>query len=232
MEPVMRSLRAKLFPALLCAITASLLAQNSGAQLRDRSTIARVTINDEKNWQDEFYRYVRWEDEDYGPTAFEGVARRRGIGTIEIFDPNDEAKRCIGALAHAMPATAFAVDASGKQIAIEPVDEDVNAACRHPDTRVTPRPDLAARQFYVSGSREGLAIEGSPATSPNAFISELKSRRAKAIVLRDASIGDMLCFGAIARAARVRILQVKSDGELEQLNIQGGNVETACAFGR
>jgi hypothetical protein len=182
-------------------------------------------VADRQNYRGESYRYIVWNGESYGPSAFVGIARPT-ITSIVLSKPTDEGRRCIAAVAAEMPARAEVVMPDGATELLTASHESVKGACTIKYD--IPRPVLPAGYYYVVAEDNRVSIEGEAPMPPPALVERLTRIGAKAIVLREVSIGAMLCFGAVARAADVDLYEVGRDGSLDPQTIGGATLGNAC----
>jgi hypothetical protein len=218
-------------PFVHIILAASLVGCSTSGQLHSAkgdSGAARIEIVDHNTWLGEPFRHIRWKGENYGPKAFLGAARRN-VHSLLLVNVSTDHTRCVAALATALAVPASFIDATtGKSVAIPPSTESVDDVC----TIVynIPHPALAAGQYYVAQTKAGLAFEGEPPITPKAFTEKLRALGASAIVVRKPSIGELLCFGAIATETKVKLLKVKIDGTLLPLTVGGGSVSKSCSI--
>lgn len=177
------------------------------------------------------FRHVMWDGEAYGPTAFAPIARNKGIDVIELERGGEVEIQCAIALAAAVNARAVAgpaVEGGSRELSIADAPALDDACAIKVDI---PRPELGSGEFYVVGTGDLVGIEGEAPMSPETFAAHLIERRASAIVLRHASIADLLCFGAIAGYARIQLLKIESDGSFDKLNVSSDNsLAGACGL--
>jgi len=207
--------------AALIVLTAS-CATKSGSAAQGEVEIELV---DSQTLQEgEIYRHVRWRGENYGTEAFQ-TAVRGSARSIVLLNPNEVSIRCVAALSGSL-----AVPASTRSRAepspIAPSTEKPSDACQI--AYDTPRPTLAAGQYYVERTAAGIAVEGHPATTPIEVSNLLRKIGASAIVMRSPTIGDLLCYSAVAAAASVRLYEVNREGTLSVRNASGSNTENSC----
>lgn len=220
-------LRESILAMALLSLTGCASAPQEARVVED-PTIAQIEVVDRRNYKDELYRYVAWQGEHYGPTAFEGAARGK-VKSLVLVNPNEAGIRCVAALAGALSASATLIDpVSGLSKDVTPTSEKVNPACEIPYD--VPRPQLASQQYYVVAGDVGVAIDGEPYGSPRGLVARLIALNASAIVIRKATIAQMLCFGAIATEANVHILEVNRDGSLSGMRVSGQSLADSCAW--
>lgn len=219
------------FQSGLAFVVCSLLANcaTTTATLRSAAvTSARIAVVDKPNYQNELYRYVQWNGEDYGPGAFVAVAKGQGIDSIELTTVDDNAMRCAAALTAELGVPIrVSGDSNVPGTVVQPSAETVEQACTI--EYEVPHPELGEEQYYVVSEGGDVAIEGQPPVGPEELVGVLRRLEARAIVLRKATIAELLCFGAIAGAANVQLLQVNRDGTLGGLVVRGASVAEACS---
>jgi hypothetical protein len=189
--------------------------------------VAKIEVVDRPNYKGNLYRYVSWGGENYGPTAFQGAAKGR-IKVLALVNATEPGIRCVAALAGALSARAVLIDPAGNEShEIVPSAESVTSACEIPYE--LPRPELGTGQYYVAAQDRSVAIEGEAFGPPDDLVSRLRSMGATAIVLRKTTIAQLFCFGAVASAAGVKLLEVDRDGSLSELAVGGPSLREACA---
>ena len=186
---------------------------------------ANIQIEDRANYRDELFRYVIWKEENYGPLAFLGTARDQGLSELRIDETEGFELACAVALAAELNIPVFAAGSAVDTSAASTVKE----ACTRPTN--IPRPELAEGQIYVVETDNGFAIEGEVIQPRQQFYESLESRGIQTVVLREMTIGGMLCLGTIAAESGLTILQVQPDGTLSPVAVTGGIGRGMCPGG-
>lgn len=186
---------------------------------------ANIQIEDRRNYRDELFRYVIWKGENYGPLAFLSTARGAGLRELRIDETQVFELSCAVALAAELNIPVFAAGSAVDTSAAPTVKE----ACTRP--RNIPRPELAEGQIYIVETDNGFAIEGEAVQPRQQFYQSLKSQGIHTVVLREMTIGGMLCLGTIAVESGLTILQVQPDGTLSPVAVTGGNGRGMCPGG-
>lgn len=207
--------------AVICG--AILLAGCATTASKGDPLIATIEISDKPNAHGDLYRYITWNGEDYGPHAFISEAKSAGIRQVKLDSSVTAKDECASALAYAIGAEVNAGPVHG-----QPSGTSKLSACKLAVN--IPHPVLADGEFYTAVTGGKASIEGGPATDFAAFPAYLQSIKAKAIVMRDPTIADAECLGAIANQARVQLREIEPDGRMEDQQITGmGTVDKACS---
>lgn len=193
-------------------------------------TQAVITIEDKLNAWKNPYRYIVWNGEDYGPGAFIIVAQDKGIKRIFLARGQDIQVSCAMALGKKMNIpvnTGSSVIGWPRQLV--PNDSSSMSSCEIPEN--VPHPILAAGEYYVVVANHQVLIEGQQPMDFGGFPQHLRDIRASAIVMRKATIADLLCLRAIAATAGVALKEVNLDGSITGSRIfgQDASIEKACS---
>lgn len=193
-------------------------------------TRAVITVEDKLNAWKNPYRYIVWNGEDYGPSAFIIVARDKGIKKILLSHGEDIQINCAMALGKKMNIpvdTGPSVTGGARHLV--PDDSSSMSSCEIPE--IVPHPTLAAGEYYVIVANRQVSIEGQQTMDFGGFPQHLKDIGASAIVMRKATIADVLCLRAIAATAGVELKEVNLDGSVTGSRVYGQetSIEKACS---
>ncbi len=79
---------------------------------------------------------------------------------------------------------------------------------------------LEAGQYYVHWTRQGISVEDGEAMPPRDFAAHLRKKlNATEIILRKATMEQMMCFAMIARKAHATLKFVNKNGEIKDVDI-------------
>jgi len=190
---------------------------------RSDPSVATIKIVDKPNAHGDLYRYITWNDEDYGPQAFIYEAKSAGVRQVNLKSSGALQEECASALAFAIGAQVNTWSNQGQPSGLSKL-----SACKLAVN--IPHPMLESGAFYAAIHGGKASIEGGPSTELSAFPAYLQSIKASAIVMRDPTIADAECLGAIANQAGVQLKEVEPDGKVEDHQISGmGAVDKACS---
>lgn len=191
-------------------------------------TQAVITIEDKLNAWNNLYRYVVWNGEGYGPKAFVSVARGKSIREIILVNGDASRISCARALGRkiGVPVVTDSTVTGGAS-EYPPNAAASMSSCEIPEN--IPHPALGADEYYVVVAQHKISIEGQEPMNFKSFPTYLKDINASAIVMRKATIADVLCLRAIAAAADVELKEVNLDGSIASSKVYGQEVTIAKA---
>jgi hypothetical protein len=214
---------------LYLASVATLLTGCANSAVTTDSSVAAVTIEDRLNAWNNPYRYVIWNGESYGPTAFLIVAKDKGIHNILLAGGGNVQIQCVAALGQALKADVTASpNVNGGARKLIPDATTSMSSCEIPEN--VPHPALGTSEYYVVIANQKISIEGQEPLAFEAFPQHLKDIGATAVVIRKATIADVLCLRAIVAVAGVELKEVNLDGSVTGSKVYGQEapIEKAC----